>query len=70
METLTAELSRDEANLVLYLVKKERDNAQDHKARAKNDNSSVDEDIVSVSFYDKRLTQCEAILGELRGLLY
>ena len=70
MDTLTANISRDEANLVLYLVKNARDEAQDNRARAENKRSTVEPDPVSISFYDNRVAQCDSILAELRDLLY
>ena len=66
------ELTRDEANLVLYLVNKGRDEAQDNHARAEMRKSpfSGESDAVSITFYENRMNQCDDILGKLRGFLY
>ena len=70
METL--EVTRDEANLLLYLANKAKDEAQDYHARAEIRKSpfSNESDAVSLAFYENRINQCDEILCKLRGVLY
>ena len=63
------EFTRDETNLLLYLVKCARDESRGNATKFRHD-SNNESDQVTKEFYNNRTAQCESILETLRAELY